>query len=412
LFFYHWHDQLLISWEQYQGFVVVPEKEVQRTERRTFFLYRQDPAVSRRSFAITDSSLLFNQDEGINLLQKNDNAPEVPDWLKKRIEAGKVTAVNTLYPLWQDVLNNGPPEQWRVNIVGLGDVGGMLLTGLRLLGGKHIERIGIFDIDQKKVLRWEYEANQIRDALPGALFPEIRSIEGKNLFDCDLFVFCVSVGVPPVGQKQKDVRMAQFGGNSRIISQYAKQARNSGFQGIFAVVSDPVDLLCRVVFAASNQNEAGFMDYQGLAPEQIRGYGLGVMFARAAYFAAQNPDTSHFIREGRVFGPHGQGLVVADSIDEYHDECSQELTEKTVAANLIVRETGYKPFIAPALSSGALALLATITGRWHYSATFMGGVFMGAKNRLTPAGVELERLDLPQSLSDRLKDTYRRLREV
>jgi malate/lactate dehydrogenase len=33
-------------------------------------------------------------------------------------------------------------------------------------------------------------------------------------------------------------------GNARIINLYAQIAREKGFKGIFAVVSDPVDLLC------------------------------------------------------------------------------------------------------------------------------------------------------------------------
>ena len=107
--------------------------------------------------------------------------------------------------------------------------------------------------------------------------------------------------------------------------------------------------------------------------------------------------------------PMARGLVIADSICHYHDDLSRELTRKVEQANLAVRSTGFKPYVAPALSSGALSLLATIRGEWHYSATFMGGVFMGAKNRLTPAGVEIERLVLPAALRLRLAESYEKL---
>ena len=51
------------------------------------------------------------------------------------------------------------------------------------------------------------------------------------------------------------------------------------------MVSDPVDPLCKAAFLASSKNEQGELDYMGLAPEQVKGYGLGVMNARALFYA-------------------------------------------------------------------------------------------------------------------------------
>jgi hypothetical protein len=221
-----------------------------------------------------------------------------------------------------------------------------------------------------------------------------------------MFVFCISRGVPEIGCSTSDVRMAQLKGNAEIISEYAKNAREKSFKGIFAVVSDPVDLLCKEVFIKSNINEEGNFDFLGLAPEQIRGYGLGVMNARASFYASQNNETIHYLREGRAYGPHGKGLIIADSIDNYNENISKILTEKTIDANLEVRNTGFKPFIAPAISSGSISLLSTIKGEWHYSSTFLGGTFFGARNRLTYSGVEIETLPLPQKLFNRIKQTY------
>ncbi|MGE5676473.1 MAG: lactate dehydrogenase, partial [Pseudomonadota bacterium] len=129
-------------------------------------------------------------------------------------------------------------------------------------------------------------------------------------------------------------------------------------------------------------------------------------------FAGLSPDTSHYLSEGRAFGPHGEGLVIADSIENYNDMLSEGLTEKARTANLSVRSLGFKPYIAPALSSGSMSILATIRGQWHYSATFLGGVYFGAKNRLLPSGIELERQPLPERLRSRLESTYESLRKV
>jgi malate/lactate dehydrogenase len=227
-----------------------------------------------------------------------------------------------------------------------------------------------------------------------------------------MFVFCVTVGIPSLDSKGIDVRMAQFEGNAKIISLYAKKAREAGFKGIFSVVSDPVDLLCKKALIQSNTNEAGEYDFKGLAPEQIRGYGLGVMHARAVYYASQAADTSHYLSEGRAFGPHGQHLVIADSIQNYNNEISIKLTEQTRNANLELRKHGFKPYIAPALSSGAISIMDTLNGNWHYSATYMGGVYMGARNKLVPAGIVLEQYKMPVNLISRLNDSYKELESI
>lgn len=99
----------------------------------------------------------------------------------------------------------------------------------------------------------------------------------EDLFDCDMFVFCASRSVPEVGSNVTDVRMIQYESNSKIIEPYARMAREKGFKGIFAVVSDPVDQLCYRVYHSSNIDENGKFDGKGLQAEQVRGYGLGVM---------------------------------------------------------------------------------------------------------------------------------------
>lgn len=413
--YFRYEKSILLSEEAYPNLQRISEAEASLSEGRLFWLHRRDPKSSRRSFCLSDAALCTVADEGLVLLQNTGTAKPVPQWIAERINEKKVTGVNTEYPDWQDALNFRLPECCRIHVVGLGDVGGMMITGLRLLGDASVSQIGIFDIDANKVTRWLYEANQILSPVETpaeSRFPKIVTVPEEALFDCDLFVFCVTAGVPALDDQTRDVRLAQFEGNAKIIAGYAKKARHRRFKGVFAVVSDPVDLLCKAAFAAANTDENGDWDMKGLAAEQIRGYGLGVMHARAAFFAGQSPDTMHYLREGRAFGPHGEGLVIADSIERYNETLALQLTEKTKHANLEVRAAGFKPYIAPALSSACLSLLATIRGQWHYSATYMGGVFMGARNRLLPSGVEIERLELPPALLRRLENTYESLARI
>ena len=60
--------------------------------------------------------------------------------------------------------------------------------------------------------------------------PEVDVVDQDHLFDCDVFVFVASKGIPPVGSGVKDVRMYQFENNSKIIGHYAKMAREKNFK--------------------------------------------------------------------------------------------------------------------------------------------------------------------------------------
>ena len=407
--FYEFNGKILISISEYENLTKISEEEASNESGMIYLLKNIDPIKSRRSFAVSHPSLFFNNDEGLNLLKlNNDPVHRISKWIVDKIEKGQITGINTAYDNWQEALNHSLPKKWRIHIAGLGDVGGTLLIGLRLLGGDCIEEIGIYDKDPNKLKRFEFEINQI-NSMGAPNLPPVKILQEDQVFNCDLFVFCIAARVPPIGEEKVDVRMVQLEGNSKIINLYGKLARETKFKGVFAVVSDPVDLLCKSVYIASNTDLHGNMDLQGLCPEQIRGYGLGVMNARALYYANKEDATRHFATEGRSFGPHGEDLVIADSIENYNKSLSLFLTEKTRTANLELRKVGFKPYIAPALSSGALSIIATIKGEWHYSATFMGGVYMGSKNRLTQAGTELEILDLPDSLYFRLENTYNKL---
>lgn len=331
------------------------------------------------------------------------------------IEKGQATLVNLSYGTmeeWKKRMEKEVKPRKKVHLLALGDVGSMVLTALKLLGGDCITELGIYDVNEAVCRRWESELNQAAYPWAYDALPEVVILKEEELFDCDVFVFCASKGIPPVGSDIKDVRMAQFEANRELISLFAKKARMDGFKGLFAVVSDPVDPLCKAAFLASNENMEGQFDGKGLLPEQIQGYGLGVMNARAAYYAKQDARFASFLTEGRAYGPHGENLVIANSIEHYDDALSRELTRLAVEANLRTRELGFKPYVAPAISSAAISILLTLRGEWHYSSNFLGGVYMGCKNRTTEYGLEMEALPLPEALFSRIEKAYQSLEAI
>ncbi len=402
--YYYQHDNnYLFSLRDEYNYNKISEDEALSNCYCLYYLTKLVKNKSKKTFAITSVSDLYLKEETIDILLLKETKETIPERIKELIEIRKVKAVNTSYDEYEKCFCIEEPRKKRVNILALGDVGSTMLMGLKLLGGNCIYSIGIFDRSEDKIKRWEYEMNQTSLPFDYNYFPEVHGIKKEELFDCDLFAFCASKGVPPIGSSVKDVRMVQFEENSKLIREYAQMAAQQKFKGIFAVVSDPVDPLCKVVFEESNGM---------LSPEQIKGYGLGVMNARASYYAKKELKFSQFLKEGRAFGPHGNDLIIADSINNYNDELSIELTKLAVKANLEVRKTGFKPFIAPALSSGAISIIHTLSGKWHYSSNFIGGVYMGAKNRNTPVGIEIEKINMPQALFDRIDRTYKALEQI
>lgn len=284
----------------------------------------------------------------------------------------------------------------RVHVLGLGDVGGILSIGLKLLANEKVSHIGLYDINPSQGLRYAIELSQV--AVNEHV--DIEAIDYEDLMHCDVFLFCASKGVPPIGQEKKDVRMAQFDANAALIEHYARLAVEKQFKGLFVVVSDPVDLLCQVVLRETIGR---------LRPEQIRGYGLGVMHARAQY---QSKHLGIDYENGRAFGPHGADLFVANSIDAYDSDSSSALTKAVVESNLDIRALGFKPFIAPAISSGAHAVMCLLKGEWHESAQNLKGTFWGSRNRFRNGYCEFESLDVCDALCEKLIQTYSHLRET
>ena len=378
------------------------------------FLVHADPALCPAVWRVTDPRQLTADRADVTWLdpRRMGDPPELPETVRSALAAGQLTGVNLSHPRWRQALEFTAPKpgKKRVHLLAVGDVGGTLLTALKLLGGDVISTVGICDLSEPTVARWTAEMGQIAWPWDYGALPEVEPVAPERLFDCDVFLFAAAKAVPPVGSGVRDVRMAQLEANRPLVEHFARQARAADFRGLFIVLSDPVDPLCRAAWLASNlSGETESPDLLGLLPEQIQGFGLGVMNARAAYFAKRDPRFAAFLTEGRSFGPHGQGLVIANSIARYDDALSRELTRLTLEANLRIRELGFKPYLAPAVSSGAMQLLLALRGAWHCGSIPLGGIWFGCRNRFTAQGLEWETLELPDALFSRILETEQAL---
>ncbi len=274
---------------------------------------------------------------------------------------------------------------YRIAIVGLGDVGLTVAAGFRLAASPAIAEIGLYDIDEQRLAACEMEISQINSLDFNATPVVIK--DDDSLFDCDVIVFTASKGVPALDSGVNDVRLYQLEQNAEIVKHYIARAIKARFGGLFCVMSDPVDLLCKVAL-----DYAQLLDFENWHALRVRGFGLGVMYARAQYYA-KKLGVVNFLEKGRVYGPHGADLIAINDCGAGFDyELSQKLSKLAVEANLAVRKSGRKPYVAPALSSGALSIVALLEGRWQHSAIAFDDVFLGIRNRMTARGIELDRI--------------------
>ena len=242
----------LCAWE------ALPYEEITALPRsgEILFLFAREMLTGRETFPVTDAALL-TAEEGVQTLCAAAG-PDLPPELRDAVREGRVRAVNRLHPRWQELLSPLPrKKKVRVNLLGLGDVGATLLMGLRLLGGDVISSIGICDLRENVPQRWEFELNQINLPGPYDTLPPVEIIGPEDLFRGDVFLFCASRFVPDTAVKDGDVRMAQYQLNRELVALYAKKARQTRYKGLFCVVSDPVDPLCRAALLESNRDEAG-----------------------------------------------------------------------------------------------------------------------------------------------------------
>ena len=405
-----WHGLCLVSC----GGQYPPDAREAAQPFSPLVILENRPAKDSGGLRFIRSARELGEPDGLcRLMPCRADAPVLPPEVRALIEQDGAIVLNTAFFRAFSVLSAQLARKktgLRVNLVGLGDVGGTVLTGLKLLGGGCIDTIGIFDPYEPLMARYAMELGQVLPLYDGEALPEVSVCCEQDLFRCDVLIFTASRGVPGLDSKVQDVRMAQFSKNREMLRAYARRAREENFCGLFCQVSDPVDPLARALFLDSNCGADGEYDFAGLLPEQVRGFGLGVMQARAAYAAKRLG--ADFTR-GRAFGPHGEGLVVCNAPDGGYDTAlSETLTEQARTLNLQVRELGFKPYIAPGLSSAAVSILRMLRGGWFESAVPLGGCYFGCRSRLCGAVAETYREALAPALVARLEASWAALREL
>ena len=149
----------------------------------------------------------------------------------------------------------------KIMIVGTGNVGASIAFAL-LHQRTAINEIILTDIIAKDA---EGEAMDLRDALSvSPSYVKVRNGTYKDARDCDVVVIAAGVA-----QKPGEKRMGLLKKNVNILKGMIEQIMASGFDGIFLIVSNPVDVLTYYA-----------MKFSGLPAEKVIGSGTVLDSAR------------------------------------------------------------------------------------------------------------------------------------
>jgi L-lactate dehydrogenase len=171
----------------------------------------------------------------------------------------------------------------KVMIVGTGNVG--MSFGYALVHQRtSVNELILVDINKEDA---EGEAIDLRDTLAVApAYLKIRSGEYSDASDCDIIV--ITAGAP---QKPGESRMDLLRKNAAIFKDMIGQIMASGFNGIFIIVSNPMDVLTYLTWR-----------YSGLPPERVIGSGTVLDSARLRFRIAQrlhvHPQSIHAYQVG------------------------------------------------------------------------------------------------------------------
>ncbi|MDO4978914.1 MAG: L-lactate dehydrogenase [Candidatus Saccharibacteria bacterium] len=175
----------------------------------------------------------------------------------------------------------------KVMIIGTGNVGASI--GFSLVSQRTaVNELVLTDINMEDA---EGEAMDLRDTL--AVAPTQMKIHSgtyeSDAGDCDIII--ITAGVP---QKPGETRMELLAKNSAIMKSMIEPIMAAGFNGIFLVVSNPMDVMTYLT-----------KRYSGLPDEQVLGSGTVLDSARLRYKIAEKLDVSPRSVHAYQIGEHG-----------------------------------------------------------------------------------------------------------
>lgn len=197
----------------------------------------------------------------------------------------------------------------KVVIIGCGNVG--MSYAYALLNQKtYVNELVLIDVNTKKV---EGEVMDLNHCL--AYSPSKITIKLGDYKDCkDAKIVVISAGA---NQNVGETRMDLIHKNSKIFKSIVDNVMSSGFNGIFLVATNPLDIMTYLTYKYSN-----------LPTNKVLGTGTTLDTARLRYLMSEKIGISPTSIEAFVIGEHGDSefipwsnvSIALKGIDEYLSE--------------------------------------------------------------------------------------------
>jgi len=178
----------------------------------------------------------------------------------------------------------------KVVIIGTGLVG--MSYAYSLLNQGVVEELVLIDINKEKAVGESMDLNH------GLAFsPRKMKIYAGDYSDClDAHLVVITAGV---NQKEGEARLDLLNRNAKIMKSVVKSVMSSGFNGIFLVASNPVDILTYIVWKES-----------GLPKGRVIGSGTTLDTARLRYEISSLINVSVRNVHAYILGEHGDSEFV------------------------------------------------------------------------------------------------------
>lgn len=203
----------------------------------------------------------------------------------------------------------------KVVIIGCGNVG-MSYAYALLNQRTAVNELVLIDLNNKRI---EGEVMDLNHCL--AFAPSKINIKVGTYEDCkDAKIVCIAAGT---NQNSGETRMDLIKKNSSIFESIVKNVMNSGFNGIFLVATNPLDVMTYLTWKYSN-----------LPARQIIGSGTSLDTARLRYLIGEkvgvNPKNVH----AYVIGEHGDSEFVPWSSSAIGLQSINEHLDKKILDNI------------------------------------------------------------------------------
>lgn len=179
----------------------------------------------------------------------------------------------------------------KVAIVGCGNVG--LSYAYALINQKtFVTDLVMIDIDREKL---EGDVMDLNHGIPFA--PSKVNITSGTYDDCrDAKIVCICAGA---NQKPGETRLELIKRNYEIFKELIPNIMKSGFNGVFLVVTNPVDAMSYFTYKLSN-----------LPPNRIIGSGTSLDSSRLKYLIGEKLDINPRSVHAYVLGEHGDSEFI------------------------------------------------------------------------------------------------------